>query len=74
MSKERKVELGSRWLSRVDGKTVMVVMERKPFGKLYIKREDRHSYGDTDQRRLLANFTLLEGRSEAFRALSPVEM
>ncbi len=73
MSTKRTIELGSRWLSKVS-KTVYVVLERKPFGGLTLKREDRHVYGNTTQRRLLANFSPLEGRSDAFRVLSPVEM
>lgn len=74
MSTKRTIELGSRWLSKADEKTVYVVLERKPFGQLFAKREDRHSYCDTTQRSLLANFSPLEGRSDAFRVMSPVEM
>lgn len=54
---------GSRWLSKIDGKTVFVVLERKPFGVLEVKKEGLMVFGETTSKRLRQNFTPMEGRS-----------
>lgn len=51
--------VGSRWLAK-DGKRVFVVRERKPFGVLEIKQEDRAYFGQTRQRDFIVNFTRLK--------------
>lgn len=58
MSKEQKAPIGSRWQAKGDGR-VFVVTERKPFGQLTIKQEDRSYFGETRQRDLLATFSRL---------------
>ena len=55
MSKPALVAINSRWKSK-DGR-VWVVLERKPFGVLEIKQEDRALFGWTRQRDFLFNFT-----------------
>jgi hypothetical protein len=54
---------GSRWLSNVDGKTVVVVLESKGFDRYEIKTEGRMVFGSTLGRNLRASFSRLEGRS-----------
>jgi hypothetical protein len=73
MGTKRQIEFGSRWLSNVDGKTVYVVMDRKPFGVIEVKREDRMVFGKTTQRALLAWFTQIEGRSDQYKMMQEGE-
>ncbi|WP_277757455.1 hypothetical protein [Achromobacter denitrificans] len=55
MGKRTVVELNSRWRSK-DGR-IWVVLERKPFGLLEVKQEDRFLFGITRQRDFVANHT-----------------
>jgi hypothetical protein len=54
---------GSRWLSNVDGKTIVVVTESKGFDRYETKVEGRMVMGSTYGRCIRAHFTRLEGRS-----------
>lgn len=54
-----QVYVGSRWLSKINGKTVYVVLERKPFGILEVQKEGRLQFGSTTTKQLRENFTPL---------------
>lgn len=54
---------GSRWLSNVNGSTVVVVIESKGFDRYETKVEGRMLFGSTYGRCLRAGYTRLEGRS-----------
>lgn len=54
---EAKAPVGSRWKAKLETKgRVFVVIERKPFGVVEIKQEDRAYFGRTTLKGLLANF------------------
>ena len=61
-SREQKAPIGSRWQAHGDTR-VFVVVERKPFGKLSIKQEDRFYFGYPNQKELLQNFNRLPEKS-----------
>lgn len=64
MSKQDNViRVGSRWLSNVDGKTVLLVIENKSFGRYEAKVEGRMVFSSTYGRCLRASFTRLDGPS-----------
>lgn len=58
MSKEEKAPIGSRWQLSNDSR-VFVVIEKKPFGKLVIKQEDKAYFGYPTQQNLLLNYKRL---------------
>lgn len=62
-SREQKAPIGSRWQAHGDSR-VFVVVERKPFGKLAIKQEDRFYFGYPNQKELLQNFNRLPEKSK----------
>lgn len=64
---------GSRWLSNVDGKTVVVVIESKGFDRYETKHEGRMVMGSTYGRCLRAHFTRLEGRSADMALFAEVQ-
>lgn len=64
---------GSRWLSNVDGKTVVVVIECKSFGRYDTKTEGRARFCLTTGKELRAHFTRLEGRSADMELFAEVE-
>jgi len=62
-TKQEPIRTGSRWLSNVDRKTVLVVIENKSFDRFETKVEGRMSFSSTYGRCLRASFTRLEGCS-----------
>lgn len=58
MSREQKAPVGSRWQAKGDCR-VFVVTQRRPFGQLTIKQEDREYFGETYQKIFLKTFTRL---------------
>lgn len=57
MGFEAKAPIGSRWRAKLEtGSRVFVVLERKAFGVLEIKQENRACFGKTTLKELLANF------------------
>lgn len=56
MGTQAKAPVGSRWTFKTDTKArVFVVIERKAFGALDIKQEDRAYFGNSTVSDLLAN-------------------
>lgn len=53
--KTAAIALNSRWQAPGDNR-VFVVTEKKPFGQMVIKQEDRHYYGETTKQQFLATF------------------
>jgi hypothetical protein len=64
---------GSRWLSNVDGKTIVVVIESKGFDRFETKVEGRMSFGSAYGRSIRAHFTRLEGRSADMAMFAEVQ-
>lgn len=60
MSTQAKAPIGSRWMLKDETKgRAFVVTERKPFGKIELKQEDRAYFGSSTQKELLANYNRL---------------